>query len=576
MRSTLSYDVNWTTYINNWAHEYILEPSNGVLRAGQSLPIKVSVLSSNIGPLGTSAFASEIRIGFDYLKNLVVNSRITTRASATLTANPSSFTMGKTSDGMVFERPITIRNTGYSTPGGGIYIGNMFHVVQDPGSDPALTNNWGMGLLLDSVSLGMTNGESRTGKIMASFRMVPAGQYRATLYADDTNQVASPLVIPLLLNVGEDFITIDSISPMPGTQLIEGSYVNFEAKVHCQVQGEDEANVNLVIYDSGGIGAIGSSEKIWISRNTGETNLTLSIPSLRVWRDTKIIAKADLRIPHGAPIGYEWKYSTAYEYPVVTNAPLDLIALGQKLRLPGGFNPVSTNHVKVQMTRSDEGIPVTVEAPIEEITATSVTVRVPVDLLGRSDRIPPAATFSSNVTVRVITGLPTNPVTNILGLRLLRPRLLVHDEVFVPPALPAGAALAVPTTPRTLLQFLLNNPANTNDPATVATFMFLGQSTDGHTGLRTLNTALGSVASGPLRMDGQVRVFQPALTGGNFEAVLPFHLPNQGSGDEGLQFDVLRNGAHVIVVGADPLRRARSRRRFKCIWRATSACRGNS
>ena len=243
----------------------------------------------------------------------------------------------------------------------------------------------------------------------------------------------------------------------------------------------------------------------------------------------------------------EYRYSETPPEPT-----LDLISLGQKVRLPGTFNPVFTNHVKVQFLRKDEGVAVTAESPIEAISATNVTVRVPVDLLGRNDRIPPAETFNSDVTIRIITGLPGTPRTNDLAVRLVRPRLLVHDEVFMPPALPAGAAPAVPTTPRTLLQFLLNNPTNENDPATVATFMFLGQSADGRTGLRTLNTAMGSVAAGPLRLADGVRVFQPGPAGGNFEVVLPFHLPNQGAGDEALQFDVLRNGVHVIVVGADP------------------------
>lgn len=250
------------------------------------------------------------------------------------------------------------------------------------------------------------------------------------------------------------------------------------------------------------------------------------------------------------------------------NAMTNVISLGERLRLPGFFDPVSTNHVKIQFSRSADGTDYMVEAPIETLTATTATLRVPVNLLGRNDTMPVAASFNSNVTVRVITGLPQNPQTNVLpAFRLVLPRLLVHDEVFVPPAvparvalqgvfvppaLPAGAAPQVPTTPGTLLQFLLNNPTNVNDPATVATFMFLGQSTDGRTGLRTLNTALGALAGArPVRLPDQVKVFQPVLAGSGFDAVLPFHIPNQAPGDEGLQFDVLRDGPYVIVVESD-------------------------
>jgi hypothetical protein len=152
LRSTLSYDVNWAASIKNWDFCYVLEPRSGVLPAGQSIQISFG------------------------LTGIVVGSFIRSKPSATLevASAPSSYTFGMTSEGMVFQRNMTIRNTGFNTPGGAIYIGNMFTVTQDPGSDPALTNNWSMGFYVNDPNLTMTNNETRLCTLGASSRLVPA------------------------------------------------------------------------------------------------------------------------------------------------------------------------------------------------------------------------------------------------------------------------------------------------------------------------------------------------------------------------------------------------------------------
>src|SRR5262249_30876989 len=158
-----------------------------------------------------------------------------------------------------------------------------------------------------------------------------------------------------------------------------------------------------------------------------------------------------------------------------------------KLQLPGAFASATTNNVKVQFVRQVGGTNIVTEAPIVRFTSSNVTVRVPVSLLGPSDVLAPPTGSDTNVTIRIITGLPSAPVTNVLrGFTLIFPRPLIVDETFMPPALPAGAAPQIPTSLRTLLQFRLNNPTNINDPTTLATFVYLGKSTDGNLGLRTL------------------------------------------------------------------------------------------
>ena len=553
LQSMQSLEQSWYTSLS-WPQLIEVDPASGTLAGNQKAALKVSVLSSNVWP-SKGGYAGDI--SFLPWGKPKLSFQIKVRPSARLVSNAGALTFGMAPDGEILERTLTLRNTGYSTAGAGIvlydtWFGSFFKVVKDPASDPAWNDRWSIYIDISGQNLVLTNNESRSFPVRARYDWrLPPGHYRATLATDDPSQLAEPLAIPLELVVGEDRVAIERLTPVPGTVLAEGSKVVFEAQALAQVQSVESADVRLTVFDPTGVSAIGYSDWVKINRSSDLSNLVLQTPPVTIHRYSNVIVKASMAIPHD---GYDWVYSEAFVYPVGTNAPVtNIIALGETLRLPGSFTPVSTNHVKVQFERSTDGINYVVEAPIEALTATSATVRVPVNLLGPSKSAPPAVGFSSNVLVRVITGLPGAPQTNTLPtFQLLRPRLLIHDEVLVAPALPAGAAPQVVTSPGTLLQFRLNSPANVNDPATVATFMFQGQSTDGRTVLRTLNSALRALAtSPPLRLSGQVRVFQPNSNGVGFEAMTPFQLLNLLAEDQGLQFDVSRDGLYVIVVGSE-------------------------
>jgi hypothetical protein len=225
----------------------------------------------------------------------------------------------------------------------------------------------------------------------------------------------------------------------------------------------------------------------------------------------------------------------------------------QKLQLRGTFVSTSTNGVKVQFVRPVAGTEIVAEAPILQVTPSNVLVRVPVNLLGPSDVLSPPSGFDTNVTIRVITGFPQSPITNVFHSNVFYyPRPLIVDEVFQPPAIPAGLAPQIPTTLRSLLQFQVNNPTNLNDPASLATFVYLGRSTDGLLGLRTLNPSLAFPQ--PLRLEDGLTAFQPTLIPQSspvaifFDQMLPFTIFNLGFGNEGKQFNVTRNGLYVFVL----------------------------
>src|SRR6185369_5551654 len=149
--------------------------------------------------------------------------------------------------------------------------------------------------------------------------------------------------------------------------------------------------------------------------------------------------------------------------------------------------------------------------------------------LGPSDVSEPPLGCDTNVTIRTITGFPQSPLTNVLrDFVFCFPRSLIVDEVSLP-GTPVGIFPQVATTLRTLLQFELNNPTNINDPTSLATFVYVGQSTDGFLALRTLNTTLAQPQ--PLDLTDGITVFEPALIPQtnpvvSFYQQLPFTIQN--------------------------------------------------
>ena len=227
--------------------------------------------------------------------------------------------------------------------------------------------------------------------------------------------------------------------------------------------------------------------------------------------------------------------------------PGQRVQLHEKIRIENEFASTLSNDVKVQFLRPLNGSLRAAETPVLELTSSNVMVRVPVDLVRPDEVLPETPLEDTPITVRVISNLSGRPVTNEFDqFRLIWPRQLVYDEVFAPPAWAAGAAPQLSNDPRTLLQFHLGDPNHINDPATLATFFFRGRRTDGMAGLRVLNTA--QTFSTPLRFEDQVSVFEPDSALAAFQATLPFHFLNVPYGGEGLQFNVRRDGLHLIVV----------------------------
>ncbi|NUP99829.1 MAG: hypothetical protein HUU35_08235, partial [Armatimonadetes bacterium] len=448
LRSLSGSEQSWFTSVN-WPQLIRVDPASGSLAASEKANLTVSVLASNVWP-SKGGYAGDISImPWGRPK---VSFHIRTRPSARLTGAPGALSFGLTPDGVAFKRELPLRNSGFDTPGAGLVLfDDFFRVVKDPSSDTAWQDHWWIYISISGMNLVLTNQESRVFPVTAGYDWdLPPGRYRATLISDAPWQLADALALPLELVVGEDFIAVDRLTPVPGTVLAEQSKVVFDAQVRCQVQSVESGRVRLIVYDPGGVSAIGYSDWVEIDRLSGQSNLVLQTPPVTIHRYSNVVVKAALTVYHRD--GYDWKYSDAYVYPVSTNAAVtNVIVIGEKLQLPGRFEPVSTNHIKVEFERSADGTNYVAEAPVEALTATTVTVRVPVNLLGRNDAVPAATGFASNVTVRITTGLPQNPQVSVLPVFwLLPPRLLIHDEVFVAPGAPAGAAPPVPTTPSTL------------------------------------------------------------------------------------------------------------------------------
>src|SRR5262249_24816537 len=147
------------------------------------------------------------------------------------------------------------------------------------------------------------------------------------------------------------------------------------------------------------------------------------------------------------------------------------VRIHEVVNFPAPILNNTISSIRVQFVRSQERI--VADAGIVSITPSNVTVRVPVDLMGRSDVLEPPQGEDQLVSVRIITNLPQAPVTNIIhDVTLVFPCCLLYDEVFIPPTLderfivPPGAIAPPPRPPqvplllRTLPQFTLQD---TND-----------------------------------------------------------------------------------------------------------------
>ena len=223
------------------------------------------------------------------------------------------------------------------------------------------------------------------------------------------------------------------------------------------------------------------------------------------------------------------------------------VQLWQKLLLPGAFTSTNTNSVRVQFEWV--GANRFADAPVLQVSPTNVLVRVPVNLLHPDDAVPEGPQPDSDLVIRIEQTHLQPPVINqVEGFRLIWPRWLLFDEVFTPPPWAGGAARQLPTSRRTLLQFELANPRLVNDPATLATFRFLGHRTDGMAGVRVWNTARAFPLS--LRLGGELSVFEPNALGTGLSEAGFIHFPNLATDNEGLQFNVRRDGFHLVVVEA--------------------------
>lgn len=192
---------------------------------------------------------------------------------------------------------------------------------------------------------------------------------------------------------------------------------------------------------------------------------------------------------------------------------------------------------RVVFSRLVGGVRIEAEAEVIAVTSSAIRFRVPVDLLGPSDVPAPPLGLDPNVTLEVFSVPDGRLLVRQRDLRLRLPQPIIVDELDV---------RLDPAAIRNLLQFVLTAPSPRNH-----TFVFLGRSSDGSAGLRVLNTALS--APQPLRFElDDLVVFEPNPATGRFRRIAtPFHIPNLGPGNQGIQFNVSQNGLHVIAVEAN-------------------------
>ncbi|HUF61291.1 MAG TPA: SBBP repeat-containing protein, partial [Verrucomicrobiales bacterium] len=212
------------------------------------------------------------------------------------------------------------------------------------------------------------------------------------------------------------------------------------------------------------------------------------------------------------------------------------VELWQKLEIPAPTGNDGPASFKVEFVRMINGLETRVEAEILEVRPGFVTVRVPPGLLGPADVSAPPLGVDNNVRIEILRASNRQEIAR-QGLILRMPQPIIVDEVDVRRGPPPSPGL------RTLSQFVFN----TGSP-NIHTFAFLGRSTDGLMGLRVLNSELRFPA--PLLFDAEdVVVFEPGGGSAPLQRIgAPFHIPNLGPGNQGVQFNVSRNGLYVIAI----------------------------
>ncbi|HUF62790.1 MAG TPA: SBBP repeat-containing protein, partial [Verrucomicrobiales bacterium] len=210
------------------------------------------------------------------------------------------------------------------------------------------------------------------------------------------------------------------------------------------------------------------------------------------------------------------------------------VQLWQKIEIPAPTGNDGASAFKVEFVRMVGGTEIRAEAEILAIRPGFVTVRVPPGLLGPADLNAPPLGVDNNVRAEVLRASDRQEIAR-QEIRLRMPQPILVDEVDVRPGAPGSL--------RTLLQFVFNNP-----PPTIHTFAFLGKSSDGMLGLRVLNSELRFPA--PLRFDlNDVTVFEPGGGSARLQRIgAPFTLPNLGPGNQGVQFNVTRDGLYVMAI----------------------------
>lgn len=211
------------------------------------------------------------------------------------------------------------------------------------------------------------------------------------------------------------------------------------------------------------------------------------------------------------------------------------VQLWQKLTLNAPAGKAAASAFKVEFVRVIGGSELRVDAPILEIKGGEITVRVPPALFGPTDVASLPTGTDPNVRVEILRAsdrqlLVREPVV----LRLPQP--VIVDELVVRQGVPEL---------RTIAQYLMGTPS-----PNIHTFAYLGRSSESLMALRILNSDVQFPQ--PLRFEtDDVNVFEPELGSGLLKLVgAPFHIPNLGSGNQGVQFNVSKNGAYMFAVEA--------------------------
>lgn len=215
--------------------------------------------------------------------------------------------------------------------------------------------------------------------------------------------------------------------------------------------------------------------------------------------------------------------------------PTREVQLLQILDIPTSTGNDGPAAFKVEFVRMADGLEIRVAAEVLEVRPGFITVRVPLGLVGRTDVAEPPNGVDNNVRAEILRASDRQVIARqplILNMYL---RPLIVDELVL-----AGAGI------RNLPEFLVFSGAGARGD--IQAFAYIGRSTDGMVGLRVLNSALGVPT--PLFFDGNdVVVFEPGGGSAPLQRAGAFTIPNLGTGNRGVQFNVSKNGLYVITIG---------------------------